>query len=472
MQSNKVLIVEDDPIVGMHIQSVLRKANYEILGLLTTGLEAIDFVKSETPGIILMDVMLEGFYDGIETSIEINKIKNIPVIYLTGLNDSSTINRAKITFPYSFMSKPFAEMELLANVELTLFKHKFELANQTSQDLLSTILSEMESGVVVVDFQFRIKYVNNFVGNLLNIPSDILTDYVVGTDIYISNLNDDLVTVSELKMLNSENIANNFILNINFGGRKHPINNIYVTTADFFKEEEDQYLIMFADASLDLERFKNNKLREQQKLAAQLEGVENERARISRDLHDGIGQLLNVIKMKMGSLESKDVLYEEINNLLNQTIEETKKISNDLMPSKLRDFDLQSCLIQLCAVFKGFGIDVNFNSNLKSKELETHKINIYRIVQEAFNNSLKHAKASKISLQIYKDNADVQITIEDDGVGFDLSKIQKEHSKAQSHGLVNIRDRVNAMQGEMDLSSDREYGTSIIIHLREKKDYA
>ncbi len=468
MQSNKVLIVEDDPIMGMHIQSVLRKAKYEILGVLTSGLDAIEFVIQHTPGIILMDVMLDGLYDGIETSIEINKIKNIPVIYLTGLNDNSTINRAKITFPYSFMSKPFAEMELLANVELTLFKHKYELANQASQKLLSTILGEMESGVVVVDVDFRIKYVNNFVSQLLNIPADILTDYILGSDIHLSNLEDDLISVEELRILNSRKLDNKLILNINFGGRKYPINNVYITTANFFKADKDQFLIMFADASLDLERLKNMKLREQQKLAAQLEGVEKERARISRDLHDGIGQMLNVIKMKMSSLETKAPINIEITDLLKQTIDETKKISNDLMPSKLRDFDLQSCLAQLCENFRGFGVEVYFSSNLKARELESYKINIYRIAQEAFNNSLKHANARKISLQIYKDHNNIQITIEDDGVGFDVNKVGEGNSKFQTHGLVNMKDRVNAMQGEIDLSSDSEFGTSIIIHLKEE----
>lgn len=466
MPSNKVLIVEDDPIVGMHIERVLIKAKYEVLGLITNGVDAIEFVKKHETGLILMDVMLEGLYDGIETSIEINKIKNIPVIYLTGLNDNSTINRAKITFPYSFMSKPFAEMELLANVELTLFKHKYEITNQASQNLLSTILGEMESGVVVVDLDFRVKYVNNFVSKLLNIPSDILMDYVLGEDIKLSDINDELISIHELRLLNAQKLESKLILYINFAGRKHPINNIFITTANFFKAEDDQFLIMFADASLDLEMLKSSKLKEQQKLAAQLEGVENERARISRDLHDGIGQMLNVIKMKMSSLESKEALNKEINDLLNQTIEETKKISNDLMPSKLRDFDLQSCLHQLCETFKGFGLAVDFNSNLKSKELGAHKINIYRIVQEAFNNSLKHSRAKKISLQIYKDNSNVQITIEDDGIGFDVNKVRVENSGLQSHGLMNMQDRVNAMQGELDVSSDRQFGTSIIIHLK------
>ncbi|MBK6267258.1 response regulator [Marivirga sp. S37H4] len=465
MQSNKVLIVEDEPMVGMYLESVLRKANYEILGLLTSGLEAINFVKLHTPDIILLDVMLEGLYDGIETSIEINKLKNIPVIYLTGLNDSSSINRAKITFPYSFIYKPFAEMELLANMELTLFKHQYELANQASQNLLSTILSEMESGVVVVDVDFRIKYINNFGSKLLNISADVVTDYVLGAKLHLSSLDDNLISGKELKMLNSE-LDNNLILNMNFGENKYPINNIYITTANFFKAEQDQFLIMFADATLELERLRNTKLREQQKLAAQLEGVENERARISRDLHDGIGQMLNLIKMKMSSLEDKGAINTEITHLLNQTIEETKKISNDLMPSKLREFDLQSCLFQLCETFKGFGVAVDFNSNLKPKELEVHKINIYRIVQEAFNNSLKHAHAKKISLQIYKDNSNVQITIEDDGIGFDTCRMREGNSKLQCHGLVNIKDRVNAMHGEMDLNSDSQFGTSIIIHLK------
>lgn len=471
MPSNKILIVEDDRIVGMHLKSVLEKANYEVAPVISSGAEAIAYVRENTPGLILMDVMLEGLYDGIETSIEVNKIKNIPVIYLTAINDKSTIHRAKITFPYSFITKPFSETELLANVELTLFKHKYEVSRQQSEELLSSILSKIKSAVLVIDQQYKIKYLNKFLGSLLNIPTDVLTGFILGEDIKLSSLTDETISLQSLIKSDSEELASQKIIYINYGGRQYPINNIYITKASFFKTEEEQYLIMFTDARDRLNKLKASKIKRQQKLNAQLEGVENERARVSRELHDGLGQMLNVIKMKARNLNDNEANLAGILSLIDQTIEETRKISNDLMPSKLRHFDLQSCLNSLCEEFEGTGIQIYYNSNLRPKELDDYKIHIYRIVQEAFNNSLKHSQANKISLQIYKEEEKVRISIEDDGIGFDFIKLKKNLER-ESHGLTNIMDRVNAMQGEVEFHSDQDFGTSIIIHLKELNNYA
>jgi CheY-like chemotaxis protein len=122
-----ILIIEDSEIVSMHLQKVLQRAHYKILAITSSGEEAIKLVKNQTPDLIIMDVMLEGKYDGIETSIEINKVKDIPVIYLTALNDRKTIDRAKLTFPNTFLSKPFAESELLSNVELSIAGFKSQM---------------------------------------------------------------------------------------------------------------------------------------------------------------------------------------------------------------------------------------------------------------------------------------------------------------------------------------------------------
>lgn len=151
-----ILIIEDSEIVSMHLQKVLQRANYNILAILTSGEDAINFINYQTPDLIIMDVLIEGKYDGIETSLEINKIKDIPVIYLTALNDRKTIDRAKLTFPNTFLSKPFAEAELLSNVELSLFKHEAEKQKKESQKLLSTILDNIQSCLIVIDKEFNI----------------------------------------------------------------------------------------------------------------------------------------------------------------------------------------------------------------------------------------------------------------------------------------------------------------------------
>lgn len=463
-----ILIIEDSEIVSMHLQKVLQRAHYNVLAILTSGEEAIEFIKNRTPALIIMDVLLEGKFDGIETSIEINKIKDIPVIYLTALNDRNTFDRAKLTFPNTFLSKPFAEAELLSNVELSLFKYQAEKEKKESQKLLTTILENIKSCLIVINSEYRIQYLNKFTSDLLKTLPEILLEFKLGDDIKISNLKDEPLSISLLKENDQENLSTQEIIYINFAGRKFPINNINITKAKFFNKEDEQYLIMFNDAGESLEKLKKITEQKRLKLAAQIEGAEAERARVSRELHDGLGQMLNVVKMNIKSLIEDKTIKEKLVKLIDASIDESHKISENLMPSKLQIFDLKSSLEDLCDSYSSMDLKIDFINNLENGDLEAIKINIYRIVQEALNNINKHANAKNVSIQLYKKSKDVRISIEDDGVGFDLKKIRSELGKNKSHGLTNMIDRVKAMEGIIDIDSNSKFGTNIMININSK----
>ena len=469
--SKSILIVEDSEIVSMHLQKVLQRAHYKVLDIISSGEEAINYIKTSTPDLIIMDVMIEGKYDGIETSIEINKIKDIPVIYLTALNDRKTIDRAKLTFPTTFLSKPFSESELLSNVELNLYKHESDKQKKASQQLLSTILDNIKSCLIVIDSELRIQYLNKFTADLLNTLAEILLEFKLGDDIKISNLDDEPLSISLLKDNNQETVATQEIIYINFGGRKFPINNINITKANFFNNEEEQFLIMFNDAKESLERLKKEKEAKRLKLAAQIEGAEKERVRVSRELHDGLGQMLNVVKMNTRSLVEDNSVKEKLVELIDASIDESHKISENLMPSKLQIFDLKSSLEDLCYNYESSNFKIDFTTNIKEGELEEIKINIYRIVQEALNNIQKHAKAKNVSVQFYIKKNVIWLSVEDDGIGFDLEKVKTETGKNNSHGLLNMIDRVKSMGGSIDIDSNSKFGTNIIININ-LKNYA
>jgi len=464
-----ILIVEDSEIVSMHLQKVLQRAHYKVLDIKNSGEDAIKYIKEQTPSLIIMDVMIEGKYDGIETSIEINKIKDIPVIYLTALNDRKTFDRAKLTFPNTFLSKPFAEAELLSNVELSLFKHEADKQKKESQKLLSTILDNIKSCLIVIDSEFKIKYLNKFTADLLKTLPEIILEFKLGEDLKISDLQDEPLSISLLKEINQNVLLTQNIIYINFAGRKFPINNVNITKAKFFNVEEEQFLIMFNDAKESLQKLEKDKKEKRLKLAAQIEGAETERARVSRELHDGLGQMLNVVKMNAKSLIEDQKVKEKLVELVDASIDESHKISENLMPSKLQIFDLKSSLQDLCDAYDSKQLKIDFINNLEDGDLEHIKINIYRIVQEALSNIQKHADAKNVSIQLYKKSKTVRMTIEDDGKGFDLEKVKAESGKNKSHGLFNMIDRVKSMEGIIDIDSNSKLGTNIIIHINSKK---
>lgn len=115
----KILIVEDEMVIAANISLQLSDLGYEVTGILPRGEEALSQIKIEKPDIVLLDIQLKGDLDGIETAQEIQRLYEIPIIYLTANTDIAHFNRAKETHPYAFISKPFKKLDLQRAIELT-----------------------------------------------------------------------------------------------------------------------------------------------------------------------------------------------------------------------------------------------------------------------------------------------------------------------------------------------------------------
>ncbi len=122
----KILIVEDEYVIAQNIRGKLEKQAYEVCGLVPSGESAIEKAESEKPDLVLMDVVLKGPMDGIETAKQIRNRFGIPIIYLTAFSDKEMLDRAKITVPFGYLIKPFEDRELYANIEMALFKDRME----------------------------------------------------------------------------------------------------------------------------------------------------------------------------------------------------------------------------------------------------------------------------------------------------------------------------------------------------------
>ncbi|RRQ48129.1 DNA-binding response regulator [Maribacter algicola] len=119
-QPMKILIVEDEMIIGANISLQLSTLGYEVTGIIPRGEEALIHINENQPDLVLLDINLKGKLDGIETAIEMQKEYPIPIIYLTANADEAHFNRAKATKPYAFISKPYKKLDLQRAVELTI----------------------------------------------------------------------------------------------------------------------------------------------------------------------------------------------------------------------------------------------------------------------------------------------------------------------------------------------------------------
>lgn len=116
----KILVVEDEMIIGAKISMQLTSLGYEVTGILPRGEEALLHVEENKPDIVLLDINLKGKLDGIETATALQKTADIPIIYLTANSDDATFNRAKSTRPAAFIAKPYKQLDLQRAIELTI----------------------------------------------------------------------------------------------------------------------------------------------------------------------------------------------------------------------------------------------------------------------------------------------------------------------------------------------------------------
>ena len=116
----KILIVEDEMIIGANISLQLSKLGYDVTGIESRGEAAISHIKQNRPDIVLMDIQLKGELDGIDTMIKVQQEIDMPVIYLTANTDDENFERAKSTKPYAFISKPFKKRDLQHAIDLTI----------------------------------------------------------------------------------------------------------------------------------------------------------------------------------------------------------------------------------------------------------------------------------------------------------------------------------------------------------------
>jgi len=199
---------------------------------------------------------------------------------------------------------------------------------------------------------------------------------------------------------------------------------------------------------------------------AVIEGETSERTRISKDLHDGLGGLLSGVKLKLASIKGNAVLGEDNVNqfdhaitLLDNSIKELRRVAHNMMPEALIKFGLRDALQDFCdQISTGKELSILFNFLGENKRFESSlEITIYRIAQELANNSLKHANATEILVQVIQEDNRIHLTVMDDGQGFDTSTIDT----LKSAGLNNIRARVESFKGNLDIDSQPGKGTEI-----------
>ena len=176
MLEKKILIIEDDHVIGMEIKDRLETLGYNVLTRLSYGEDAIEQAGDLHPDLILMDIQLAGEIDGIQAADKIRDLSDVPVVYLTAYADDNTLERAKITEPFGYVLKPFEERELVSTIEMALYKHVIEQKLKNNERWLATTLKSIGDGVIATDTEGRIIFMNPIAEQLTGWEQDQAMD--------------------------------------------------------------------------------------------------------------------------------------------------------------------------------------------------------------------------------------------------------------------------------------------------------
>ncbi len=197
-----------------------------------------------------------------------------------------------------------------------------------------------------------------------------------------------------------------------------------------------------------------------------LETQESERKRLAEDLHDSVGQVLSAIKLNLHRLdktcaadEQAILLLSNTRNLIDECIQEIRSIIQNVRPPLLTDFGLVEALNDFCIKIKqNTGIEVTFKHKTEQERFSPEvEITLFRIVQELFGNSIKHAHASFIGINLVSRQNQLVLTYQDNGLGFDLADYKN------GSGLKNMQSRTDFIKGQIEIKSKPGEGMSVEI---------
>lgn len=209
----------------------------------------------------------------------------------------------------------------------------------------------------------------------------------------------------------------------------------------------------------------------QQELAGEavIEAEENERKRIARDLHDGVGQMMSAAKMNLSLLEERMPLNEEEKvafdkalALVDESCREVRTVSHNMMPNALIKTGLASAVRAFIEQIESPSLKVQLYTEGLNESLNKNTESVlYRVLQECVNNVIKHAKASNLDIALIKDESGINATIEDNGRGFDTS----DKTKFTGIGLDNMQKRISFLKGTIEWQSAPDAGTLVAIYV-------
>ncbi len=500
-QSN-ILLVDDSQTNTYMLKELLSTFGYNAHESFS-GVEALEAIKKYEFDLILLDIIMpeqDGF-DVCRTIKQMDKYKNIPIIFLTALTDLNSIEKGFDMGAVDFITKPFKPKEIIARIkthlELNAYRLNLEtLVRERTKTLQRTNIElekEIERRKKVED---ELKLHKEKLEVLVDIRTKELKEseesfrtifqkngspiLIIDPENYcIVNANQ---TALEFYGYDIDTFSNKTIFDINFLSKERiefELNNVKTLKKNYFnfqhkiatgeiREVEVYSFPIYLRQKLHListiHDITEKKEMQNKILSTIIQTEEKVKQRFAKDLHDGLGPILSTIKLYLKTLENKIEekkdkniysIVKKIEEIINEAINSTKEISNQLSPHILTNFGL---ITAIKSIIKKIEFSSNIKFMLTADVIERFDSNIetsvYRIILELINNSIKHAKPNNIKISILQLDNLLNVTYNDDGQGFEFNQLENNLGM----GLQNIQNRVNLLHGNYELKTRANQG--------------
>ncbi|MCP4138031.1 MAG: response regulator [bacterium] len=219
-EKSLILLAEDNPVIGADIRKNLKELGYNVPFILSSGQEMLEKIDSLMPDLIIMDIMLEGEIDGIETVRKIQERHQVPVIYLTAHSESETLERAKKTAPYGYLIKPVKRNDLHSTIETALHRHMLEKKIKESEELHRITLSNMSEAVFITDDQGEFTFICPNVDNIFGFDYDEVKSFknivkLLGDNIITFHQKDNFTELRGIELNITDKWKNSHIILVN-----------------------------------------------------------------------------------------------------------------------------------------------------------------------------------------------------------------------------------------------------------------
>lgn len=441
----------DDEHVNLLLFEGMFSEHYSV-SLAKSTYEAEHIIKEVNFKVIVSDINMPN-----ETGLQFfnrlpqKEVSPVFIILTAYVNDRlllEALNQGRI---FRYISKPFDRQQVkdiidqaIKQYNLINEKYLLRLQIEESQKNFYNIFQSSRDGIVILDQNECILEANKVVEQSLNELADSIRGKKLSNLVpqeFHQNIRSKLTELFELGTSRSEFEYNHSIL----GKRIYEL-----SVSSIFYKGSNAILIIIRDIT-------ERRMGEIALMNAVIQAEENERSRIAKEIHDGIGPIMSTLKMYLEWLNKQEFINDHPDildlslNSVNEAIVTIKRIANNLSPHVLEKFGLPSALNKFVEnIKKVSGVQFSLFIDLRNRFGHSMEVSIYRIVTECITNTIKHAQASEIDLALHQDDQLIYLTYEDNGLGFLLTD---NINNPKGLGLNNINSRIKTMGGKVTIQT-------------------